>query len=171
MIIVDVLVLIIVYFFVFLRKWIKKGPVNFIINTLMYLYVSFVLYFTLMPIITSIPDIFNHTYQIMNIELFGDYFNGKGDAVRQIVLNVIMTIPFGFLMGIITKKNILWCILYTFIFSVCIELIQPLIHGTRTSDITDIVTNVIGGTIGYIFYFIFRPIINRIIIFSERKNF
>ena len=60
----------------------------------MYIYLSFVLYFTLMPIITSLPFIFNHSYDSMNLVPFIDVLNGRGDFVRQVGLNIIMTIPF-----------------------------------------------------------------------------
>ncbi len=52
---------------------------------------------------------------------------------------------------------------YTFLLSFSIELLQPLINGFRSSDITDIITNTIGGIIGYIMYLIFRPITTKIL--------
>lgn len=39
-----------------------------------------------------------------------------------------------------------------------IELLQPLISGSRSSDITDIITNVTGGVLGYGFYVMFKPV-------------
>ena len=38
-----------------------------------------------------------------------------------------------------------------------IELLQPLISGTRSSDITDVITNMTGGILGYGLYLVFRP--------------
>ena len=61
----------------------------------MYVYLSFVLYFTLMPIIVKLPFILNHPYTPMNMVPFVDVLLGRGDFFRQVVLNVIMTIPFG----------------------------------------------------------------------------
>ena len=42
--------------------------------------------------------------------------------------------------------------------SLGIELLQPLIDGSRSSDVTDLITNVIGGILGYGFYVVFRPV-------------
>ena len=42
--------------------------------------------------------------------------------------------------------------------SLGIELLQPLIDGSRSSDVTDLITNVIGGALGYGLYAIFKPV-------------
>ena len=162
-IVIDFIVLIILYIFLFFKKWKKQGKDKLVIKTLMYIYISFVLYFTLMPIITSLPHIFDHSYVFMNINLFSDVFGGRGDFVRQVLLNIIMMIPFGFLLPLTNKKyNFINVVLYTFLFSLCIELLQPLINGIRSSDITDLVTNITGGIIGYGFYIILKPMVSKI---------
>lgn len=162
--IVDFVILTAFYIFIFYKKWKAKGKDVLFINTIMYIYSSFVLYFTLMPIITSLPFMFNHHYKPMNLVPFIDVSYGRGDFIRQIVLNVIMTIPFGFLFPLIKNKNakLLKTVLYTFFLSLSIEILQPLIS-FRSSDITDIITNVIGGVIGYITYFIFKPLTIKIL--------
>ena len=58
----DFIVLFLIYIFVFYRKWKVQGKDVLFINTIMYIYLSFVLYFTLMPILVSLPFIFNHPY-------------------------------------------------------------------------------------------------------------
>jgi len=157
---VDFIFLIIIYFWKFYKKWKEKGRDVLVVNTTMYIYLSFVLYFTLMPIITSLPFIFNHPYDSMNLVPFIDVLNGRGDFVRQVGLNVIMTIPFGFLFPLTKNKNskLLKTILYTFLLSLSIEILQPLISGFRSADITDLITNVLGGIIGYIMYLILKPL-------------
>ncbi len=168
---IDFLVLGILYVFIFFKKWKSKGNDKLFINTTMYIYLSFVLYFTLMPIITSIPFIFNHPYKSMNLIPFIDVLSGRGDFIRQVGLNVIMTIPFGFLFPLTKKENskFLKTVLYCFLLSLIIELLQPLINGFRSADITDLITNVTGGIIGYIFYLIFRPLTNKILEFIKGK--
>ncbi len=163
--ILDFLLLIILYIFIFYKKWSSKDKDILFINTIMYIYLSFVLYFTLMPIITSIPFIFNHPYAPMNLVPFIDVSFGRGDFIRQIGLNIIMTIPFGFLFPLTQdkKSGMLKTILYTFLLSLSIELLQPLIDGFRSSDITDIITNTFGGFIGYIFYVILKPVTIKIL--------
>lgn len=155
--IIDFIALGILYVFLFYKKWKIKGKDILFIYTTMYIYLSFVLYFTLMPVITSLPFMFNHPYIKMNLVPFIDVLNGRGDFARQIVLNIVMTIPFGFLMPLINRNTkITNIIIYTFILSLCIEVLQPLINGVRSSDITDIITNIIGGIIGYMLYLIFK---------------
>ena len=160
-IIVDFLVLVILYIFVFYKRWKLIGKDVLFVNTLMYIYLSFVLYFTLMPVVVSIPFIFNHPYTSMNLVPFIDVISGRGDFVRQIALNVIMTMPFGFLLPCIKIKKVtlLKVIIYTFLLSLIIELLQPLINGFRSSDITDLITNILGGILGYIIYLILKPLI------------
>ena len=118
---VDMLAMIAIYGVFLYKKWRIKGSDILLVNTLMYVYIGLVLYVTLMPIITSIPFIFNHPYAPINLLPFVDYFNGRGDTVRQIVLNIIMMIPFGFLLPVVKKQNILSCIARTLMFSLSIE--------------------------------------------------
>lgn len=160
---IDIIALVIIYAIFPLNKWKAKGKVILLVNTLLYLYIALVLFVTLMPIIVSLPFVFNHPYEPMNLLPFDDFFSGRGDTVRQILLNTIMMIPFGFLMPIVKKQKLVACILSTFLFSLSIELLQPLISGSRRSDITDLITNTIGGIIGYLLYIIFKPLVNIIL--------
>lgn len=122
---IDFFVLIILYVLVFLKKWKAGGRNVLLVNTTMYIYLSFVLFFTLMPVITSLPFMFDHPY-VMYLEPFDDYINGRGDTVGQIVLNVIMTVPFGFLFPLTQKdihRNFMRTLLFTFLLSLSIELV------------------------------------------------
>lgn len=162
---IDFAALALLYAFVFFRRWKTKGRDRLLVNTLMYVYLSSVLYFTLMPIITSIPFILNHPYKPMNLEPFIDVLKGRGDFLRQVMLNVIMTVPFGFLFPFTQNRTAAFgrTIFFCFLMSLGIELLQPFCVGGRTSDITDIITNVAGGVLGYGFYVIFRPVAFRIL--------
>ncbi|WP_461204955.1 VanZ family protein [Clostridium sp. DL1XJH146] len=160
---IDFVVLGLIYYILFFKGWKSKGKDKLFINTLMFVYVSFVMYYTLMPIIVSLPFIFNHPYVPMNMHLFVDYFYNIRGSERQILLNIIMMMPFGFLFPIVKKKKLWSCALYTFLFSLGIEIIQPLLSGSRVSDITDLVTNTVGGILGYVVYMIFKPLVEAII--------
>lgn len=155
---VDFAALALLYIFVFFGRWKAKGRDMLLVNTLMFGYLSFVLYFTMMPVITSIPFILHHPYKPMNLVPFIDVSMGRGDFVRQIVLNVIMTVPFGFLFPLTQNRNgkFIKTVGFCVLMSLGIEILQPFFG--RSSDITDLITNVIGGIIGYGFYVIFRPI-------------
>lgn len=157
---VDFIALALLYAFVFFGKWKKKGRDVLLVNTLMYIYLSFVLYFTLMPIITSIPFILNHPYTPMNMVPFIDVLKGRGDFLRQIILNIVMTTPFGFLFPLTQNRTAGFgrTVFFCFLMSLGIELLQPLISGSRSSDVTDLITNVLGGMLGFGFYVLCRPV-------------
>ena len=169
---IDFIVLVFLYTAVFFRKWKSHGKDRLLVNTLMYIYLSFVLYFTLMPIITSIPFVLNHPYTPMNLVPFVDVLEGRGDFFRQLVLNIIMTIPFGFLFPLTQNRSAGFSrtIVFCFLMSLGIELLQPLISGLRSSDITDLITNVIGGILGYMGYIIFRPIVDWMLGFLKTEK-
>ena len=155
---IDILVWIYIYRLFFYVKWKREGNRDWILKTMMYVYVGMVLMVTLMPIIISLPLIPFHQYRPMQMVPFDDYINGRGDALRQIVLNVIMMIPFGMLYPAIRKKGFFQCIVVCFLFSLSIELLQPLLSNYRASDITDVITNTAGGAIGYLFFQIYEGI-------------
>ena len=146
------------YAFAFFRKWRPQGKDVLLVNTLMYAYLSLVLFFTMMPVIASIPFMLDHPYTPMNLVPFIDVSLGRGDFFRQVVLNVIMTLPFGFLFPLTRNKRAKLCVtvFFCFLMSLGIELLQPFFD--RTSDITDLITNLIGGVLGYGLYAIFKPI-------------
>ena len=161
---IDFIALFMIYLLVFLPKWKREERYTLLIRTVMFVYLSFVLFFTMMPIITSIPFIFNHPYAF-NLIPFVDYVKGRGDFMRQIILNVIMTIPFGLLFPMTQKqagRTLVGSTFATFLFSLSIEILQPFINGFRTFDVTDLITNTIGGVIGYCCFMIIRPIIEHI---------
>lgn len=157
---IDFIALALLYTLVFFGKWRSKGKEILLVNTLMYVYLSFVLYFTLMPVITSIPFVLNHPYTPMNMVPFIDILKGRGDYLRQVILNIIMTMPFGFLFPLTQNRTAAFgkTVFFCFLLSLGIELLQPLISGSRSSDVTDLITNVLGGMLGFGLYVLFRPV-------------
>ena len=163
---VDFIVLSVLYLLVLFPRWKKRGTL--FIRTVMYVYLAFVLFFTLMPIITSLPFVFNHPYEVHLIP-FDDYVNGRGDFMRQIILNVVMTVPFGFLFPLTqkrSKRSFANTALATFLLSLTIEVLQPFINGFRSFDVTDLITNTLGGVVGYGCFAIIRPVVDH----SSRKR-
>ena len=158
----DFAVLALLYFLWLCPKWKRREKRVLAVNTVMFLYLSGVLLVTLMPVITSLPFCFSHPYIPMHMNPFEDAISGRGDFIRQIVLNVIMTVPFGFLYPLCRraagkKCGLLCCVLMTIALSLSIELLQPLINGARSADITDVIANTTGGLIGYVVYAVFAP--------------
>lgn len=135
-------------------RWKSRGRLVLAINTLFFLYLSGVLLVTLMPVLTSLPFCLHHPYIPMHMTPFEDAIKGYGDFVRQIVLNVIMTVPFGVLYPLCRRTSgkqcgLLRCLLATMALSLSIELLQPFLNGARSADITDVITNTAGGLLGY----------------------
>ena len=164
---IDIIILAIIYTLFLFPRWEKQGKDRLAVKSLMYLYIVLVLYVTIMPIAVSLQNISITAYKPMNMVPFDDYLRGRGDALRQIILNVVMMVPFGFLLPTITGRRFFFCVFMTFLFSLSIELVQPLM-GNRTSDVTDLITNTVGGIIGYILYLIFRPLTNTVL--QKLKN-
>ena len=154
---IDFAALALLYARFFYRRWRREGLDVLLVNTLLYVYLSLVLYVTLMPVIASLPFLFNHPYSPMNLIPFVDVLAGRGDFLRQVLLNVIMTMPFGFLFPLTRDKRAKFgaTVFFCFLMSLGIELLQPFFD--RSSDITDLITNVIGGALGYCLYVIFKP--------------
>ncbi len=106
----------------------------------------------------------------MNMVPFVDVLAGRGDFIRQVLLNVIMMVPFGFLFPLTRNpatgfgRTVFTC----FLVSLGIELLQPLINGFRSADITDLITNTIGGMGGYVLYIAFRPITSWILVHLKK---
>ena len=155
---VDIAVLMFLYAFVFFRRWRPQGRDRLLVNTLMYAYLSLVLYFTMMPVVASIPFMLDHPYTPMNLVPFIDVSLGRGDFFRQVLLNVIMTMPFGFLFPLTRDRRARFgaTVFSCFLLSLGIELLQPFFD--RSSDVTDLITNVTGGVLGYGLYVLFRPV-------------
>lgn len=95
----------IVYIFIFYKRWALRGSRALLVNTIMYLYIALVLYAALMPIIASLPSVFQQHYAFVNFAPFSDILSGRDDAIRQVALNIVMTIPFGFYCYLLKKKN------------------------------------------------------------------
>lgn len=160
---IDFVVLFVIYVIVLFPKWKRKKRSILFIRTVMYVYICFVLFFTMMPIITSLPYVFNHPFEF-NLIPFDDYANGRGDFMRQIILNIVMTVPFGLLFPLTQKRarrTLVITLLVTFLFSFIIEILQPFINGYRSFDVTDLITNTIGGVIGYCCFTVIRPIVEK----------
>lgn len=65
--------------------------------------------------------------------------------------NIFIFLPFGFLIGIYVNPKKIWPVLVTTLFtSIVVEFVQLKIG--RSFDIDDIILNVIGGLVGYLLY-------------------
>lgn len=151
----------VVYLILLFTLWKKKGIKAILINTVLYIYIVSVLTVTVMPVIENIKYIGTFPYRYMRLVPFDDYNCGRAEALRQIILNTVMFIPFGILLPMIRKQNLLTVTLLSFQLSVFIEVFQPLISAVRYSDITDVITNTLGGMIGYLLYYLVMKLVSK----------
>ncbi len=131
-----------------------------IIVGIYYVYLVFVLYQTLSPILFSVPKLFTHPYVSMNWKPFIDVRMHNLGAWQEVFLNILLFVPFGFLAGFYHDHSFRKAVAFSFLLSLTIELLQPLISTYRTFDITDIITNVSGGILGYLCWLIYQKIRN-----------
>lgn len=153
-VLLDLLVLVAVYAAWLLPKWRRLGRRPLLVYTLMYGCLAGIVRFTLMPVLAVLPYCFDHPYIPMHMAPFEDVIHRHGDYVRQIVLNVVLFLPFGVLQPLCDRcrgrRPRFWrCLLLALALSAGIELVQPLLHVFRRADITDVITNTIGGVLGY----------------------
>lgn len=171
----DFAVLGVVYILWLYPRWKRRSRAQLVVNTLLYLYLTGVLYVTLMPVLTSLPRCFDHPYVPMQMTPFVDVIHGRGDYRRQIVLNIVMTVPFGLLLPLCRRCagkrcGLGHCLLLTAALSLGIELLQPLINAARSADITDLITNTVGGAVGYSGYALLRPVWRRWLPEGRRRD-
>ena len=166
---INFVILVLTYFLFFYKKWYKVSKKVFIINTLMYIYITMVLGVTLMPFPVPFLNGTNNLFlETTNLIPFRDLRLNYYGSVRVIILNVIMMMPFGFLYPIIRKSGILKTVAICFLFSLAIESTQLLSAfwgglSSRTFDVTDLITNTFGGLLGYLFFIILKPTILRML--------
>ena len=138
-------------FLLLLPRWRRQGRRRLAVSALFYLYMAGVLWVTVLPVLSMIGV--HHPYQPMVLEPFRDLRLGYGNALRQLLLNALMTVPLGFLWPLVRRRSgLLRAVGAAFLLSLCIELVQPLLPTARTADITDLICNTAGGLVGYVLY-------------------
>ncbi|MFF2481509.1 VanZ family protein [Paenibacillus sp. NPDC058071] len=164
----DFMLLVLVYFLFFYRKWNRISKQKLAVNTLLYVYIAMVLFVTLMPFTIPFAGTNNFFWETANFEPFRDLRLNHGGAAKEIFLNVIMMMPFGFLFPLTTKKGFSSTVASTFLFSLMIECAQLLsawwgdLH-SRTFDVTDLITNTTGALTDFLLFVVLRPVVSKII--------
>lgn len=125
----------------------------------------FVIYITLALSVTLFPIPFQETY-ISGYEynfipfksIVSSIEAGLKPAIMSVVGNIILTMPFGFLVTLIRKnKKFLYTFMLVIFFSLSIEFLQLSIgfvigYRYRNVDIDDLILNTVGGIIGFWIY-------------------
>lgn len=125
----------------------------------------FVVYITLAVSVTLFPIPFQelypsgYEYNFIPFKSIVDSLNaGLRPALTSVLGNVILTMPFGFLITLLKdNKKFLNVLIFVVAFSFAIELTQHVIgigigYRYRNVDIDDLILNTIGGIIGWFIY-------------------
>lgn len=87
------------------------------------------------------------------VNTISDFIGSPQSVLRQVVLNIIFFMPFGFLFTMLYLKNdkkLLKVFVIALVFSTCIETTQFFVG--RFMDVDDIIWNTSGAVIGSIIY-------------------
>lgn len=149
---------------VLLKLFFKKKVTFYIFFTLMYLYINVAIKYTQFPIYN---DEFQRSVlgpfsieKNFNFVPFKDFLNTSS------LYNIILAVPFGFLMPFLTKTNFPRILLMGIGFSSILEGIQALVgmavgYSARTIDVNDLICNTMGAMIGYGLFVIFRKLVKK----------
>ncbi|MFT8319047.1 MAG: VanZ family protein [Sporolactobacillus sp.] len=145
----------------------KKSLPYLLFFSIMYIYLCFVIDYTQFPIYTTenlriaFGPLLWHSINLIPF---------KGFAFKTSLLNVLLTIPFGFGLSFVYKTNLKRIAVASILIGVIIELLQLIIgiidgFMLRVVDINDVIFNFIGSLIGYVIFLIllkvFKVIINK----------
>ena len=91
----------------------------------------------------------------------GDWAMGSRNQITQLIANIFMFVPMGFITPVAFKKVRTFpkTILCMVAFSFCIEFIQYFIG--RSADIDDLILNTLGGIFGYGIYVLFSKCLGK----------
>ena len=104
----------------------------------------------------------NYIPFVETINMFKDNFMGIGNAIYNVVGNVLLFVPLGFLIPLLFKKKnkIFNIALYGFYASLAIEFIQ-LFTPINLTDIDDIIFNTLGAVLGFFIFNLFYYVIKK----------
>ena len=127
-------------------------------------YAVFVLYYTVLGRYSQEE----YTFQIYIYKSYKYLIDDFGPhSLRQVILNIVMLIPFGFLMPIVikAKRKYLITLLSAFALILFIESLQ-LIMQCGTFEVDDIFNNLLGTVIGVLIY----ALVHSVYIRARSKN-
>lgn len=108
-----------------------------------------------MTVVVRLTGIMPHGYGFDLVAGFHRLFNGGERGLREIITNIIVFVPFGFLLSEFFSsirlfrvwRQVGYVILATFSFSLCIESLQLILH-VGFFEMTDLLMNTLGALVG-----------------------
>jgi glycopeptide antibiotics resistance protein len=132
----------------------KYGKRPFIRHLAIYAWIGVVLSIVYITIFLGGLNLqFDPRYRFLNLVPFiwirETYEMGIMKMIEQLVMNIVMVIPLGFLLPIVFRSLRKWWKtgITIAIFILCIETLQNFIG--RSADVDDLIMNTVGGLIGY----------------------
>lgn len=140
----------------------KKSNVYLLFFSVFYIYILFVFKYTIFPIPISpilIQDL-KDFYTVNNLNFIPLDFESGYWRDNQIILNIVISIPFGFGLSYVAKIRKKSILLYGISFGIFIEGLQGLISVLlgftyRTIDVNDVIFNFLGVVLGFIIFRLF----------------
>lgn len=145
----------------------KKRPSKNLTRFLFILYLIVLTWVILFKMELDFSLLKNMNYRSINLIPFAESvtINGKTD-ISEILLNVIVFIPFGIYISMLHKP---WNFIQKIIPIFCVSLLYEVLQyafAIGGSDITDLIGNTLGGIIGMILFFILIRMFGRDIIWT-----
>lgn len=134
----------------------KIGLLSFF---LLMIYIAIVIYFVLFSDrLGRVEGYSSYRYNLVPFEeirrfiQYRDYVSTDA-FVLNLIGNLLVFSPVGFLVPVwkTNKKGCLWIVLYSFLFSLCIESLQ-LVTKVGVFDVDDLLLNTLGGVAGWLCY-------------------
>lgn len=151
----DIVVMTLFYILFLAKRWRTQNAAD---HLFFYLSACFVFLITLSPFLWNIPHLFSGIYSRFNFDPFVDLLNGYGSPLQECIENIVLFIPFAFCLRLAYHTSLWKALLIGILYSLAIELIQPLISEVRVFDITDIITNSCGALTGVLLYSLYADI-------------
>ncbi len=138
----------------------RTGVYRILGKLLFVLYIGFVFYFLLISeVYGRTGNVVEYQYNLVllrEIRRFWNYREQLGwfATIANLAGNVVVFIPFGFLMPMASKsRSLVVTTFYSFILSLAVEVFQ-LVLKVGCFDVDDLLLNTVGGLIGYIAFVI-----------------
>lgn len=146
--------------FVFLYEYIEKNGYKSVVNLCKQKkYLKIFIFTTFLTLILFRTLLYRQIWQNPLNNVFGGWTIEKTDSGinTEPIENVILFIPFSFLLGYVFRKDFKTCVLYS-IFLTCFIECSQLFFRLGTFQISDLVYNTLGGIIGASIYVCMRKI-------------
>lgn len=145
--------------FLFLKFKCKKNKYYMGISFIMFIYLCEVLNYTQFPILIHCDQVYDVSKNINYIPIYGL----SVDDMETVLLNIILTIPFGFFLTIMYKQALHITIIIGLSLGIVLEGLQFLVSkgigvNFRVIDINDVIFNCIGVILGWFFYVMLRKV-------------